>query len=95
MLSIHPSARTADVVRIEIPARPSQQAFWRHASRSAPRPSASGAGAKPMTGRTSSRPHKPPWKATNEERAIIRALRNATGISLDDLTFVVIPFLHL
>ena len=44
----------------------------------------------------SSRPHKLPWKATEEERAIVCALRQATGFPLDDLTFVVTHFLpHL
>ena len=44
----------------------------------------------------SSRPHKLPWKATEEERAIVCALRRATGFPLDDLTFVVIHLLpHL
>ena len=44
----------------------------------------------------SSRPHKLPWKATEEERAIVCALRQATGFPLDDLTFVVSHFLpHL
>ena len=41
----------------------------------------------------SSRPHKLPWKATEEERAIVCALRRATGFPLDHLTFVVIHFL--
>ncbi len=37
-----------------------------------------------------------PWKATAEERAIVCALRRATGFALDDLTFVVRHFLpHL
>ena len=44
----------------------------------------------------SSRPHQLPWKATEEERAIVCALRRATGFPLDDLTFVVTHFLpHL
>src|ERR671939_1159960 len=44
----------------------------------------------------SSRPHMLPWKATDEERAIVCALRRATGFPLDDLTFVVTHFLpHL
>src|SRR3712207_1428844 len=44
----------------------------------------------------SSRPHKLSWKATDEERAIVCALRRATGFPLDDLTFVVTHFLpHL
>jgi hypothetical protein len=44
----------------------------------------------------SARPHKPPWKASEEERAIVCALRRATGFPLDDLTFVVTHvLLHL
>ena len=44
----------------------------------------------------SSRPHKLPWKASEEERAIVCALRRATGFPVDDLTFVVSHFLpHL
>jgi transposase InsO family protein len=44
----------------------------------------------------SSRPHKLPWKATEEERAIVCALRRATGFPLDDLTVVITHFLpHL
>ncbi len=44
----------------------------------------------------SPRPHKLPWKATDEERAVICALRRATNFALDDLTFVVTHFLpHL
>src|SRR5829696_3616252 len=44
----------------------------------------------------SSRPHKLPWKASEEERAIVCALRRATGFPLDDLTFVITHFLpHL
>src|SRR4028118_1777874 len=44
----------------------------------------------------SARPHKLPWKASKEERAIVCALRRATGFPLDDLTFIVTHFLpHL
>jgi transposase InsO family protein len=44
----------------------------------------------------SSRPHKLPWKASEEERSIVCGLRRATGFPLDDLTFVVTHFLpHL
>jgi transposase len=44
----------------------------------------------------SARPHKRPWKATEEERAVVCALRRATNFALDDLTFVVEHFLpHL
>src|SRR6185369_115703 len=44
----------------------------------------------------SSRPHKLPWKASEEERAVVCELRRATGFPLDDLAFVVAHFLpHL
>jgi transposase len=44
----------------------------------------------------SARPHRLPWKATDEERAVVCALRRATNFALDDLTFVVSHFLpHL
>jgi transposase InsO family protein len=49
-----------------------------------------------VPGPRSARPHKLPWKASEEERAIVCALRRATGFPLDDLTFVVTGFLpHL
>jgi transposase len=42
------------------------------------------------------RPHQLPWKATEEERAVVCALRRSTNFALDDLTFVVTHFLpHL
>ena len=44
----------------------------------------------------SARPHRLPWKATDEERAVVCALRQSTNFPLDDLTFVVTHFLpHL
>ena len=44
----------------------------------------------------SSRPHRLPWEASEEERAVVCALRRATGFPLDDLAFVVAHFLpHL
>jgi transposase len=44
----------------------------------------------------SARPHQLPWKATDEERAVVCALRRSTNFALDDLTFVVSHFLpHL
>jgi transposase InsO family protein len=97
MLSIHPQARTTPAVRLEIarshePTGVLAKRFgvstetvrkWRKR------------GAKDCQDR-SSRPHKLPWKATEEERAIVCALRRATGFPLDDLTFVVSHFLpHL
>ncbi len=97
MFAIHPNARTTPAVRAEI-ARSSEPAGvlarrygvstetvrkWRKR------------GAADHRDR-SSRPHRLPWKATEEERAIVCALRRATGFPLDDLTFVVTHFLpHL
>jgi len=44
----------------------------------------------------SARPRTLAWKASEEERAIVCALRRSTGFPLDDLTFVVTHFLlHL
>src|SRR4051794_32658485 len=97
MLAIHPNARTTPAVRAEI-AR-SQESSGVLASRY---------GVSTETIRKwrkrgpadcqdrSARPHKLPWKASDEERAIVCALRRATGFPLDDLTFIVTHFLpHL
>src|SRR4028119_386957 len=97
MLAIHPNARTTPAVRAEI-ARSSERSGvlakrygvstetvrkWRKRGPAECRD-------------RSSRPHKLPWKATEEERAVVCALRRATGFPLDDLTFVVRHFLpHL
>jgi transposase len=97
MLSIHPNARTTPAVRAEI-ARSSERTGllaqcygvstetirkWR---RRGPEDCLD----------HSARPHKLPWKASEEERAVVCALRKATGFPLDDLTFVVRHFLpHL
>ena len=97
MHSIHPNARTTPSVRVEI-ARSSEPSGvlarrfgvstetirkWRKR------------GPADCQDR-SARPHKLPWKATEEERAIVCALRQSTGFPLDDLTFVVTHFLpHL
>jgi transposase InsO family protein len=97
MLSIHPNARTTPAVRAEI-ARSGERSGvlaerygvsaetirkWRKR------------GAAACQDR-SSRPHRLPWKATEEERAVVCALRRATGFPLDDLTFILTHFLpHL
>jgi transposase InsO family protein len=97
MLSIHPNARTTPAVRAEI-ARSGEPTGvlarrygvstetirkWRKRGPAACRD-------------RSSRPRKLPWKASEEERAIVCELRRATGFPLDDLTFVVRHFLpHL
>src|ERR687897_1776123 len=97
MLQIHPNARTTPAVRAEI-AR-SQESSGVLAQRF---------GVSTETIRKwrkrgpancqdrSARPHKLPWKASEEERAIVCALRRSTGFPLDDLTFIVTHFLpHL
>ena len=97
MLQIHPNARTTPVVRAEI-AR-SGEATGVLARRF---------GVSTETIRKwrkrgpedcldhSARPHRLPWRATEEERAVVCALRRSTGFALDDLTFVVAHFLpHL
>jgi transposase InsO family protein len=97
MLAIHPNARTTPVVRAEI-ARSSERSGvlaerygvstetvrkWRKRGPTECRD-------------RSSRPRTLPWKASEEERAVVCALRRATGFPLDDLTFVVAHFLpHL
>jgi transposase len=97
MLQIHPNAWTTPAVRVEI-------------ARSSDRPSvlAQRYGVSTETIRKwrqrgadncldrSARPHRLRWKATEDERAVVCALRQATNFPLDDLTFVVCHFLpHL
>jgi transposase len=97
MLSIHPNARTTPAVRAEI-ARSTERSGvlaqrygvstetirkWRQR------------GPADCLDR-SARPHQLPWKASEEECAVVGALRRATGFPLDDLTFVIRHFLpHL
>src|SRR5438270_13863716 len=94
MLQIHPNARTTPVIRAEI-AR-SQERTCVLARRY---------GVSTETVRKwrkrgsedcqdhSARPHQLPWKASEEERAVVCALRRSTNFALDDLTFVVTRFL--
>jgi transposase len=97
MLQIHPNARTTPAVRAKI-ARSDESSGvlakrygvstetirkWRKR------------GASDCLDH-SARPYRLPWKATEEERAIVCTLRRATNFALDDLTFVVCHFLpHL
>ena len=97
MMQIHPQARTTPAVRAEIarstePVRILAKRYgiseetvrkWRKRGEQACQD-------------RSSRPQRLPWRVTEEERAIICAVRRATGFPLDDLTFVLRHFLtHL
>src|SRR4051812_8394455 len=97
MLSIHPNARTTPAARAEI-ARSSEPT-----GELARRFGVSAETVRKWRKRgpddcpdRSARPHKLPWKASEEERAVVCAPRRATGFPLDDLAFVVRHFLpHL
>ena len=97
MLQIHPNARTTPVTRAEI-ARSSEPSgtLAKHYGVSAESIRKwRKRGASECHDR-SARPHRLPWKATDEERAVVCALRQSTNFPLDDLTFVVTHFLpHL
>jgi transposase InsO family protein len=97
MLAIHPNARTTPAVRAEIArsSGPSGVLARRYGVSTETVRKWRKRGAADHRDH-SSRPHRLPWKATEEERAIVCALRRATGFPLDDLTFVVTHFLpHL
>ena len=97
MHSIHPNARTTPAVRREIASssEPSGVLARRFGVSAETIRKWRKRGAADCRDR-SSRPHRLPWKATEEERAVVCALRRATGFPLNDLTFVVAHFLpHL
>src|SRR5918995_2836881 len=97
MLSIHPNARTTPAVRAEIArsSEPSGVLAQRYGISTETVRKWRRRGAADCRDR-SSRPHRLPWKASEEERAVVCALRRATGFPLDELTFVVRHFLpHL
>jgi transposase InsO family protein len=97
MLAIHPDARTTPAVRAEIArsAEPAGELARRYGVSTETVRKWRKRGADDCLDR-SARPHKLPWKASEEERAVVCALRRATGFPLDDLTFVVAHFLpHL
>jgi transposase InsO family protein len=97
MPQIHPNARTTPVTRAEIARShgPSGALARRYGVSTETIRKWRKRGPRDCLDR-SARPHKLPWKATEEERAIVCALRRATNFALDDLTFVVTHFLpHL
>jgi transposase InsO family protein len=97
MLTIHPNARATPAVRAEIARsrEPTGVLARRHGVSTETVRKWRRRGPEDCRDR-SSRPHRLPWKASEEERAVVCALRRATGFPLDDLTFVVAHFLpHL
>ena len=97
MLHIRPNARTTPTVRIEIArsTEPSGTMARRYGISAETVRKWRKRGAADCLDH-SARPHRLPWKATDEERAVVCALRQATNFTLDDLTFVVTHFLpHL
>jgi len=97
MLSIHPSARTTPAVRAEI-ARSTERtgvlaARYGVSTETVRKWRRRGPG---DCADHSSRPRHLPWKATDAERAVVCAVREATRFPLDDLTFALRHFLpHL
>jgi transposase InsO family protein len=97
MLQIHPCARTTPAVRVEIARSKEPTGVL------AERFGVSGETVRKWRKRGpkdcldhSPRPRKLPWKATEEERAIVCTVRRATRFALDDLTFALRHFLpHL
>jgi transposase InsO family protein len=97
MLAIHPNARTTPAVRAEIArsGEPTGVLAERYGISTETVRKWRKRGAADCRDR-SSRPRKLPWKASEEERAVVCELRRATGFPLDELTFVVAHFLpHL
>src|SRR3954469_24623107 len=97
MLSIHPNARTTPAVRAEIARSggPTGELARRYGVSTETVREWRKRGPDDCLDR-SARPHKLPWKASGEERAVVCALRRATGFPLDDLAFLVRHFLpHL
>src|ERR687894_369998 len=97
MHAIHPKARTTPAVRAEIARSCEPTGVLAQRFGVSTETIRKGRKRGPDDGQDrSARPHTLPWKASEEERAIVCARRRATGFPLDDLTFVVTPFLpHL
>src|SRR5438309_8640952 len=97
MLQIHPNARTTPVTRAEIAGseEPTGVLAQRYGVSTETVRKWRRRGVEDCLDH-SARPHQLPWKATEEERAVVCALRRITNFVLDDLTFVVTHFLpHL
>lgn len=97
MVQIHPQARTTPVVRAEIArsAEPASVIAKRYGISDETVRKWRKRGEQAVQDR-SSRPNRLAWCMSEEERAIICAVRRSTGFALDDLTFVLRHFLpHL
>jgi transposase InsO family protein len=97
MPQIHPNARTTPATRAEIARsdEPSGVLAKRHGVSTETVRKWRRRGPEDCLDRSPT-PHGLPWKATEEERAVVCALRRATNFALDDLTSVVTHFLpHL
>src|SRR3712207_130936 len=97
MLAIHPNARTSPAVRAGIArsGEPAGVLATRHGVSAETIRKWRKRGPGDCLDR-SARPHKLPWKASEEERAVVCALRRATGFPLDALACVGRDFLpHL
>src|SRR3954447_469188 len=94
MLHIHPNARTTPAVRAEIACstEPSGTVARRYGISAETVRKWRKRGAADCLDH-SARPHRLPWKASGEERAIVCTLRRITNFALDDLTFVITHFL--
>jgi transposase InsO family protein len=94
MLQIHPMARTTPITRAEIARsrEPTGVLAGRFGVSTETVRKWRKRGARDCLDR-SARPHKLPWKAAEEERAVVCAVRRATNFALDDLTFVIAHFL--
>ena len=84
MLQIHPNARTTPAVRAEIArsTEPSGVLAKRYAVSAETVRKWRKRGISDCLDR-SARPHHLPWKATDEERAVVCALRQSTNFALD------------
>ena len=94
MLQIHPNARTTPTVRADIARskEPTGVLAQRYSVSTETIRKWRKRGVEDCQDH-SARPHNLPWKATEEERAVVCALRRITNFARDDLTFVVTPFL--
>jgi transposase len=97
MLQIHPNARTPPVIRAEIARskEPTGLLAQRYGVSTETIRQWRKRGVEDCRDH-SARPHQLPWKATEEARAVVCALRRITNFALDDLTFGITHFLpHL